>query len=101
MQWPTGPCELFVDCKACVDFHGLPWAEQCPPKRSHAGVAQFCRAFSQQCSAHKVKAHLDVDGAEDSWGRYLREGNHAVDISAKRALFLHPQPDGEQVEDLE
>eukprot|EP00959_Pyramimonas_sp_CCMP1952_P068524 1430203-Pyramimonas_sp.AAC.1 len=71
------------------------------PSSAHAGVAQFCRAFSQQCTVHKVKAHLDVDGAEDSWGRDLRDGNHAFDLSAKKAILSHPQPDLEQVEDLE
>ena len=46
-------------------------------------------AFSLQCKASKAKAHIDAGGAQDSWERYLREGNYAVDVSTG---ILSPRP---------
>ena len=101
LQWSVGPTNLFLDCQNCVDFHSLPFPAQCAPKRIFAGVAQFCRIFSHQCSVSKVKAHqVETDG-EDAWTRYLREGNSAVDRSAKLAVELHPEFDREAVERLD
>eukprot|EP00959_Pyramimonas_sp_CCMP1952_P157979 3303385-Pyramimonas_sp.AAC.1 len=66
-----------------------------------SGIAQFVREHWPKITVVKVKAHLDIEAADDPWDRYLRQGNAWADEAAKAALSLHPRPSPLESEGLD
>ncbi len=101
---PTAATDIASDCANVVRAYNGPAREAVAHRRPYGGIMREVlgdEAWRRRTTVRKVKAHLNPDAVADPTERRDAEDNGAVDVAAKEAVTMHPQPTPSQVTDLE